>query len=90
LRARRDSSTAALKDALHRVEQTGALLKDLDVGLIDFLTKYRGRDVCLCWKLGEERIQFWHSLEEGFRGRKPIDEDFVKQHRGDGGSDNPN
>jgi hypothetical protein len=83
LRARRDTSAAALKDAADRVEQAGALIKDLDTGLIDFLSRYQGHAVCLCWKLGEDKIRFWHSLEEGFRGRKPIDDDFIQNHRGE-------
>jgi hypothetical protein len=83
IRARRDSSGAALKDAMDRIEQTGATVKDLDIGLIDFLCLYLGREVCLCWKLGEDRIRFWHGTEEGFHGRKPIDEEFIKHHRGD-------
>jgi len=82
LRARRDTSAAALKEDLHQIEQTGAQVKDLEIGLIDFLCLYQGREVCLCWKLGEDRIRFWHGTEEGFRGRKAIDDDFVKEHRG--------
>ena len=81
LRARRDSSAAALKDALTEIEKAGALVKDLDIGLIDFLCLYQGREVCLCWKLGEARIRFWHGTEEGFKGRKPIDEHFLREHR---------
>jgi hypothetical protein len=81
-RARRDTSAVALKESLAIIEQTGALVKDLDMGLIDFLSMYRGQEVCLCWKLGEDGIQFWHGTDEGFRGRKPIDEDFLKEHRG--------
>jgi hypothetical protein len=83
LRARRDTSAAALKDAADRVELAGALIKDADIGLIDFLSRYQGQAVCLCWKLGEDKIRFWHGLEEGFRGRKPIDEDFIQNHRGE-------
>lgn len=83
VRARRDTSAAALKNAAERVELAGALLKDVEIGLIDFLSRYRGQTVCLCWKLGEDRIGFWHGLEEGFKGRKPIDEDFLKNHQGE-------
>jgi hypothetical protein len=79
-RARRDTSAAALKEALANIEAAGAMVKDLDIGLIDFLSIYRGQEVCLCWKLGEERIAFWHGLTEGFRGRKAIDDDFLKHH----------
>ena len=82
-RARRDTSAAALKEIFERVEEMGVLIKDLDIGLIDFLTRYHGQDVCLCWKLGEDRIRFWHGMEDGFRGRKPIDEEFLQNHRGD-------
>ncbi|MEQ1887055.1 MAG: DUF2203 domain-containing protein [Bryobacteraceae bacterium] len=83
IRARRDLATAKLRDALDKVEELGAQVKDLDIGLIDFLARYHGRDVCLCWKLGEQGIHFWHSLEEGFRGRKPIDAEFLANHKGD-------
>jgi hypothetical protein len=83
MKARRDTSGAALKDAADRVEATGALIKDVDIGLIDFISRYLGQDVCLCWRLGEDKIRFWHGLEEGFRGRKPIDDDFIENHRGE-------
>ena len=82
-RARRDASAGALREVFEKIEQMGVLVKDLDIGLIDFLTRYQGREVCLCWKLGEERIRFWHGTDEGFAGRKPIDEEFLENHRGD-------
>jgi hypothetical protein len=83
LRASHDQSVHALKHALEEIEEAGALVKDLDIGLLDFMTRYRDRDVCLCWKLGEEGIHFWHGEEEGFRGRKPIDPEFLANHRGE-------
>lgn len=83
MRARRDTSASALKEIFDRVEEMGVLIKDLEVGLIDFLTHYHGHEACLCWKLGEDRIRFWHGMEEGFRGRKPIDDEFLLNHRGD-------
>ena len=90
MRARRDTSAAALQSALERIGHTGAVVKDLDIGLIDFLSLYRGREVCLCWKLGEDRIAFWHGTEEGFRGRKPIDEEFLREHGAPNAGENPN
>jgi len=81
LRARRDASVKALQKALGSIEETGALVKDLDIGLLDFMTRYRSQNVCLCWKLGEDAIRFWHGEEEGFRGRKQIDEEFRKNHQ---------
>jgi len=82
-RARRDASAGALREVFEKIEQMGVLIKDLDIGLIDFLTRYQGREVCLCWKLGEERIRFWHGTDEGFAGRKPVDDEFLENHSGD-------
>jgi len=83
VRSRRDTSAAALKEALERIEEIGAVVKDLDIGLIDFITHYHGHEVCLCWKLGEEHIRYWHGMAEGFRGRKLIDQEFLDHHHGD-------
>jgi len=82
LRDRRDSSANELKETMERVEGFGCLVKDLDIGLIDFPTLYRGEEVYLCWRLGEPAILFWHGITEGFRGRKIIDEEFRANHRG--------
>ena len=81
-RARRDTSTAALKEALEGIERTGAVIKDLDIGLVDFMSRFQDRDVCLCWKFGERGIEYWHGAEEGFRGRKAIDREFIDGHSG--------
>jgi hypothetical protein len=79
-RQRRDGLAARLKESVDELHSHGCLVKDLDEGLIDFPTRFRGREVLLCWKLGEARIEYWHGMEEGFRGRKPIDEDFLSHH----------
>ena len=71
------SCAARLKSALEEFESLGCQVKDLDTGLVDFPTVYRGEDVCLCWKLGEPDIRFWHRADEGFAGRKAIDRDFL-------------
>ncbi len=89
-RVRRDSSAVALKSAMERIGNTGAIVKDLDIGLIDFLSIYQGKEVCLCWKLGEDRIAFWHGTEEGFAGRKPIDDKFLREHGGETADGSPN
>jgi len=80
---RRDSSAQQLKDAIEKIQDYGCLVKDLDIGLIDFPTLFHGQEVYLCWKLGESGIRFWHGVQEGFRGRKAIDEEFLKNHQGD-------
>lgn len=80
LRQRKQSSADAVKENYQRIQEIGCLLKDLNMGLIDFPTLYQGREVYLCWRLGEPRIEFWHGVDEGFRGRKPIDAEFVSSH----------
>jgi hypothetical protein len=82
-RSRREDAASKLRAAIEEVQEIGCLIKDLDIGLIDFPTTYRGEEVYLCWKLGEPGIEFWHGVEEGFRGRKPIDQDFLQHHQGD-------
>lgn len=56
-----------------RLEELGVVLKDLDLGLLDFPSEREGEDVLLCWQVGEESVTSWHGLEEGYAGRKPID-----------------
>lgn len=80
---RRDAVAAKLRAVIEQVQEFGCLIKDLDTGLIDFPTLLRGVEVYLCWKLGESKIEFWHGVDEGFRGRKAIDQDFRDHHRGD-------
>ena len=79
---RRDASAQRLKAAIEKIHEYGCLVKDLDTGLVDFPTLLNGVEVYLCWKLGEHGIHFWHGVEEGFRGRKPIDQDFLEHHDG--------
>ncbi len=79
---RAQALTPRLQEAIESVQRHGCVVKDLEQGLVDFPTLYRGEEVYLCWKSGEPRIEFWHGLDEGFRGRKPIDEEFIRHHSG--------
>ncbi|HVP51716.1 MAG TPA: DUF2203 domain-containing protein [Terriglobales bacterium] len=67
-----------VKDALAEIEAAGALVKDLEMGLLDFPCRVDGRTILLCWKLDEETIAHWHGTDEGYRYRKPIDEKIRK------------
>jgi len=80
---RRESIGQRLKETIEKIEEQGCLIKDLDTWLLDFPTLYRGEEVYLCWKLGERGISFWHGVQEGFRGRKPIDREFLDHHQGE-------
>jgi GTP cyclohydrolase I len=65
----------ALSDEIERVRALGGEVKDIELGLVDFPARRRGEDILLCWRLGEKTIGFWHGLESGFAGRRPIDDD---------------
>jgi hypothetical protein len=61
-----------LEDFVDELAEIGCELKDYQAGLIDFVGRHEGRDVYLCWKLGEERITHWHELDSGFAGRQSV------------------
>lgn len=73
----KDESVQRLQQIVEEIENTGCLLKDLDIGLVDFPCRVAAQEVYLCWKLGEPHIHFWHNTDEGFAGRKPIDEQMI-------------
>jgi len=73
-KAERAKAEQRAKDALAEIDSIGVQVKDLSIGLLDFPCEVDGRTILLCWKLGEKSITHWHGLEEGFAGRKPIDE----------------
>jgi hypothetical protein len=58
---------------IHRIEALGCIVKDIDLGLIDFPSTRDGEPIYLCWKAGETAVTHWHGAEEGFGGRKPLD-----------------
>ena len=70
-----------IKDASAEITAIGVQVKDLDIGLLDFPCQVEGEIVLLCWKFGEERITHWHGMEEGFAGRKPIDQRIANANR---------
>ena len=78
-REKRETNAAKLKQVFDSLQEIGCLVKDLDIGLIDFPALYRGKEVYLCWKLGEPDIAWWHPIEEGFASRRPIDTDFLRE-----------
>jgi hypothetical protein len=63
----------ALTEELGTIEATGVAVKDLDIGLCDFLGLVQGREVWLCWQYGEKRVAFFHDLDAGFSGRQPLE-----------------
>jgi hypothetical protein len=59
---------------VNQIHGLGAQVKDADEGLVDFPALREGEEVLLCWKVGEDEIAFWHGLEDGFAGRRPVHE----------------
>jgi hypothetical protein len=63
-----------IKALLDELDELGCELKDFEQGLVDFYALLEDRLVFLCWRLGEERITWWHEVDAGFAGRQPIDQ----------------
>jgi hypothetical protein len=80
-KAERVKAEQRAKDALAEIDSIGVQVKDLEVGLLDFPCEVEGRVVLLCWKLGERSISHWHGTDEGFSGRKPIDERIARARK---------
>ncbi len=78
-RAEHDKATQEAQDTLTEIDAIGVKVKDLDKGLLDFPSVLDGKSILLCWKLGETEIAYWHSPEDGFAGRKPIDSRMNKE-----------
>jgi hypothetical protein len=79
----KEHAVQKLHDALQQIEESGVVVKDLDIGLIDFPALLGEQQVFLCWKLGEQRIEYWHGIHEGFSGRKPIEDEFGPSSKDD-------
>jgi len=67
-----ERESQAVAQAAAGLQRLGVLVKDLDRGLVDFPALLNGEDVLLCWQVGEDEIAFWHGVDEGFAGRKPL------------------
>ena len=80
-KAERVKAEQRLRDAFAEIDAIGVQVKDLDIGLLDFPCEVDGCTVLLCWKLGEASITHWHGTDEGFAGRKPVDERIARAKR---------
>jgi hypothetical protein len=67
-----DREAAEVVRCVTELQELGLLVKDLDEGLVDFPALRGDEEVLLCWRLGEDEVAFWHSLEDGFAGRRPL------------------
>lgn len=72
----RISLVRLIEESVQQIQNSGCLVKDLDMGLLDFPALLNGQEVYLCWKLGESRIEWWHSTQEGYSARRRIMDEF--------------
>lgn len=63
---------ARMEAAMLALREIGCEIKDFDTGLVDFLALREGREIYLCWRYGEDKLRFWHELNAGFAGRRPL------------------
>ncbi|MBI2321576.1 MAG: DUF2203 domain-containing protein [Chloroflexi bacterium] len=68
----RDDAVAALQRGVSELQALGCEIKDFELGLVDFPSEREGRVVYLCWKLGEPAVGFWHEVDAGYGGRRPL------------------
>jgi hypothetical protein len=67
-----DAEAAGVVRCVEELQALGVLVKDLDQGLVDFPARNGDDEVLLCWRLGEDEVAFWHTLDDGFAGRRPL------------------
>lgn len=67
-----ERASAELIGVVDELQALGVLVKDLERGLVDFPCVHRGREILLCWELGEDEVAYWHGADEGFAGRRPL------------------
>lgn len=77
MRGQVDFLASRLEEQLGEISNLGCIPKDLDLGLVDFPTRINGKEAYLCWKIGDNKIEYWHGLTEGFQGRKPLTNEKV-------------
>jgi hypothetical protein len=79
MRAEMDNYLRRVKESITEIDSIGVQVKDVDSGLLDFPCRVDDEVVLLCWRMGETTIEHWHTVEDGFKGRRPVDERFRRR-----------
>jgi len=79
LRAEMEGHLKLVRESIAEIDSIGVQVKDLEAGLLDFPCRLDDQVVLLCWRRGEPAIEHWHTFEEGFQGRKPVDDRFRRR-----------
>jgi hypothetical protein len=78
-RAEMEGHLQRVRESVSEIDSIGVQVKDMDAGLLDFPCKVDDEVVLLCWRMGESAIEHWHTIEDGYKGRKPVDERFRRR-----------
>jgi hypothetical protein len=79
LRTEMDAHLRRVRESIAEIDSIGVQVKDIDSGLLDFPCRVDDQVVLLCWRMGETAIEHWHTIEDGFKGRQPVDERFKRR-----------
>jgi hypothetical protein len=79
MRSEMDGHLQRVKESIAEIDSIGVQVKDVDTGLLDFPCKVDDKVVLLCWRMGETAIEHWHTMEDGFKGRRPLDDRFRRR-----------
>jgi hypothetical protein len=79
LRAEMEGHLQRVRECVAEMDSIGVQVKDLEAGLLDFPCRLEDEVVLLCWRMGEPAIDYWHTAEQGFQGRQPVDERFRRR-----------
>jgi len=79
LRAEMEGHLKLVRESIAEIDSIGVQVKDLEAGLLDFPCRMDDQVVLLCWRRGEPAIEHWHTVEDGFQGRKPVDDRFRRR-----------
>src|ERR1039458_8929829 len=79
LRAEMEGHVQRVRESIAEIDSIGVQVKDIDAGLLDFPCRLDDEVVLLCWRMGEPAIEHWHTAEQGFQSRQPVDDRFRRR-----------
>lgn len=79
MRADMETHLQCVRESIAEIDSIGVQVKDMESGLLDFPCRIDDQVVLLCWRMGETVIEHWHTMEDGFKGRQPVDERFRRR-----------
>jgi hypothetical protein len=83
-RAEMESHMQRVRESIAEIDSIGVQVKDIESGLLDFPCRLDDQVVLLCWRMGETSIEYWHTVEAGFKGRQPLDDRFRRRANSNG------